>query len=187
MTATLPFAGRIVLVHEALDASGVGHGFGGAVALAYYVAEPRATRDIDINIHVAVTQAEQVLRAMPEGIAVGADDVVSILESGQVRLWWDGRDGIPVDLFFPQHAFHAEVARDTTAKPFLDTEIPVISATHLTVFKCMFDRSRDWPDIEAMLGARTVDVDRALDWLDRILGPGSAQSDRLSALAAALA
>jgi hypothetical protein len=42
-------AGRIVAAHEMLDAMGVTHQFGGAVALAWY-RNPRATTDIDLDI-----------------------------------------------------------------------------------------------------------------------------------------
>ena len=38
-------------------------------------------------------------------------------------------------------------------------EIPVLGPVELAVFKAMFDRTRDWADIEAMLSAQTLDVD----------------------------
>ena len=165
------FAERILVLHRALDAAGCPHGFGGAVALAYYVLEPRATRDIDINLSVPTESASIVLDALPRGIAIEDDAVSVIARDGQIRLWWDGRDGIPVDLFFPQHDFHQHVERAVRWVPFLDTEIPIISATHLTVFKTLFNRSRDWPDIEAMLEAGSVDTEDALAWVQRLLGP----------------
>ena len=37
-------------MHAALAEAGIGHGFGGAIALAYAVDEPRATVGIDLNI-----------------------------------------------------------------------------------------------------------------------------------------
>jgi pimeloyl-ACP methyl ester carboxylesterase len=182
MTAAPRFAQRIVILHRALEGAGIGHGFGGAVALAYYVEEPRATRDIDLNIAVPVDRAQRVLEALPEGIVVGRDAAASVRRDGQVRLWWDGQSGIPVDLFFPQHDFHRVVARDTTSVPFLDTTIPIISATHLTVFKCLFNRPRDWPDIAAMLQAGTVDLPVALQWVGDLLGQESAPFLKLAGL-----
>jgi hypothetical protein len=50
MTAAPRLAERIVILHRALEGAGIGHGFGGAVARAYYVQEPRATRDIGVNV-----------------------------------------------------------------------------------------------------------------------------------------
>ena len=176
----LTFAERIVVIHDALDAAGFPHGFGGAVALAYHVGDPRATRDIDLNISVPTSGASAVLKALPPGIPIPAGAASTVRRDGQIRLWWDER--VPVDLFFPQHAFHTEVARDTTEVPFLDTEIPIISATHLCVFKALFNRPRDWPDIESMLRAGTVDVKTAQAWVDNLLGADSAPSSRLATL-----
>jgi hypothetical protein len=176
------FADRILIIHNALARAGVDHGFGGAVALAYYIREPRATRDIDLNIAVDIERAGTVLAVMPEGVEVSIDAAEVIARDGQIRLWWDGRTGVPVDLFFPQHPFHREVARDTRPVPFLDGAIPIISATHLTVFKSLFNRPRDWPDIAAMLEAGTVNVTAALGWVRRLLGEEAAPYVKLAAL-----
>jgi hypothetical protein len=176
------FADRILLIHRALLGANVEHGFGGAVALAYYVQEPRATRVIDLNVAIDVKQSPTVLAALPEGVEVGRDAPAVIARDGQIRLWWDGPAGIPVDLFFPQHPFHDEVARDIRMVPFLDAAIPIISATHLAVLKSLFNRPRDWPDIAAMLGAGTVDAPVALDWVGRLVGEASAPYVKLAAL-----
>jgi len=181
------FAERILILDRALDEGGIGHGFGGAVALAYYVQEPRATRDIDINIASPTEEAEAVLALMPDGIEVSPDAGDVVRRDGQVRLWWDGPTGIPVDLFFPQHEFHRQVERDTGPVPFLDRTIPIISATHLAVFKALFNRGRDWPDIEAMLAAGSVDAEAALGWVARLVGPDSGPFARLETLVEATA
>ena len=177
---TISFADRIVVVHEALDAAQVPHGFGGAIALAYHVGDPRATRGIDLNISVPTSRAPAVTKAMPSGIPIPVGASATIRRDGQIRLWWD--ETVPIDLFFPQHQFHSEVARDTSYVPFLDTEIPVISATHLTVFKALFNRSRDWPDIEAMLRTGTVDVRAAQGWIIDLLGADSVPASKLGVL-----
>jgi hypothetical protein len=176
------FAQRIEILDRALTKAGISHGFGGAVALAYYVEEPRATRDIDVNVSTGTDLAGEVLAALPSGIAIPASAAQAIAADGQIRLWWDGDGGIPIDLFFPQHQFHQEVERDTVMVPFLQGTIPVISATHLTVFKALFNRSRDWPDIEAMLAAGSVDAPRALDWVRSLVGTDSPSYERLAAL-----
>ena len=177
---TLAFADRIAVIHEALDTAQIPHGFGGAVALAYHVGDPRATRDIDLNISVPTSRAAAVMKSMPDGIAIPPGAATTIRRDGQIRVWWD--ETVPVDLFFPQHEFHAEVARDTALVPFLDTTIPIISATHLTVFKALFNRPRDWPDIEAMLRAGTVDVMAASAWVNDLLGSESAPASKLTVM-----
>jgi hypothetical protein len=176
----------VVAVNDALTFGGVGHGFEGAIALAYYVGDPRATRDIDVNVAVPVDRAEAVLRLLPASVSWGGDDVRRCMADGQVRLWCGpAGDGIPVDLFFPQHAFHQAVAEATTVRPFgrLDYLLPVISATHLAVFKALFDRPRDWVDIDAMLQAGTVDVVEAMGWLRHLLGADHATCGRFAELA----
>jgi hypothetical protein len=185
MSGPLSFVDRILLIHNSLSEGDIDHGFGGAIALAYYVEEPRATRDIDLNIAVSTEHADLVLGAMPAGVEVAADAAEVIGRDGQIRLWWDSE--IPVDLFFPQHSFHSSVARDTHMVPFLDAAIPVISATHLTVFKCLFNRPRDWPDIASMLEAGTVDVAAALGWLERLVGVESSQYLELATMSQAAA
>jgi hypothetical protein len=181
MSAPPTFAERILLLHRALDSAGVGHGFGGAVALAYYVEEPRATRDIDLNVSVPAEESARVMAALPAGIDVPETSTEVVTSDGQIRLWWDGPSGIPIDIFFPQHAFHEEVAREIHSVPFLGTEIPVIAATHLTVFKSLFNRPRDWPDIAAMVAAGTVDGAAALGWVQALVGAESAPYQRLAA------
>jgi hypothetical protein len=175
------FADRIVAVHRSLAKGGIQHGFGGAIALAYAVDEPRATVDIDLNVAGDPLHPEQVLRALPAGVAWKASDVRAIGRDGQVRLWWDDTR---VDLFFPQHELHAVVASRYVTVPFADTTIPVLSPTDLVVFKALFNRTKDWADIEAVLRAGTADVDEALNWIEQIVGTDSASYTRLAALRA---
>jgi len=178
------FVDQVLALHRALDAAGVGHGFGGAVALAFAVLEPRNTDDIDVNICVPVEEAAAVLACLPAEVDRSEADVAAVRSQGQVRLRWHD-ERTPVDLFFPQHAFHDEVAAEITTVPFAGTGIPIISATHLTVFKALFDRAKDWPDIQAMLQAGTVDVPRALAWVQTLLGADAPQLARLRELAVA--
>lgn len=42
-------ADKLVAVHRSLDRAAVPHAFGGALALAYCTAEPRATMDLDAD------------------------------------------------------------------------------------------------------------------------------------------
>ena len=159
-------AEQIVEVHAALTSAGIPHAFGGALALAYH-AEPRATVDIDVNIWVPVQRAGEVVRALPDGVAWSEDDIVVIERDGQVRLYWDRT---PLDLFFPQHELHAEAAAAVERVPFGSAEIPVLSATHLSVFKALFNREKDWVDIGELLANGEVDADQVERWLIDIVG-----------------
>ncbi len=146
---------RVVALHRALAAAGLPHAFGGAIALAFATENPRGTSDIDINIFVPAEDAEDALSALPHGVEVPPDAGAIIARDGQTRLWWEAT---PVDLFFDYAAVHTDAARHRRTVPFEGTEIPVLAAVELAVFKIMFDRLQDWADVEAMLRAGMLDI-----------------------------
>ena len=173
LPATPSLPDKIVALDEALAA--VPHAFGGALALAYY-ADPRATVDIDINVFVPAQECAAVLRELPGGIAQPTGTRDAIVRDGQVRLWWDET---PVDLFFDYAPVHADAARHRQNVPFAGASIPVLGPVELAVFKAMFDRTRDWADLEAMLAAGTLDVDSVAASLREMLGKDEARLSRL--------
>jgi hypothetical protein len=175
----LTLARRVEAVDAAL--SGFPHAFGGALALAYY-AEPRSTIDIDVNVFVPATRFPEVAEPL---VRLGAAaDVPAVVETvgrdGQVRIMWDDT---PIDLFFSYDPFHDAAGRNCRRVPFGDTTIPVLGAEHLVVAKVVFDRPRDWVDIEAMLDAGTsLDAAEVLRWVGRIAGDADPRFDRIAAL-----
>ena len=150
----MTLADRLVELHRSLDAADVPHAFGGAIALAYWTLDPRGTSDIDVNVFVPAEECAIGLAALPAGIEQPPGTAETITREGQVRLWWAGT---PVDLFFDYVPIHADAARNAHIVEFAGTRIPVIGPVELAVFKAMFDRTRDWADIEAMASARTLD------------------------------
>ena len=176
---------RVLQVHDHLDAAGIPHALGGALCLAYHVHEARATRDLDLNVTADPAVPDVVFRALPPGVPWSAEDVSAVRTTGQVRLHWphpDGQAPIPLDLFFPQHAFHSVVMTRTELVAMLDGTIPILSATDLMVFKMLFDRRKDWADIEELLRFGKVDVTEARRWLTEILGPEDRRHQELDAL-----
>ncbi|MBI4729549.1 MAG: hypothetical protein HY775_08650 [Acidobacteria bacterium] len=172
-------AKQLLAVHAALDRAGLPHAFGGAIALAYWTQEPRGTRDLDVNVFVAPERADEALDALPRGVAVRPADRATARRDGQARVMWGDT---PVDLFFDTHAFHREAADGVVGVPFEGATIPVLGAEALIVFKAMFNRTRDWADIEAMLDAGSVDGHRALERLRSLLGESDPAVARLTAL-----
>jgi hypothetical protein len=173
-------AGRIVSVHEMLDSIAVPHQFGGAVALAWY-RNPRATTDIDLNVTVSPEDAEPVLGTLTHlGVTVSPSDRALISRDGQARLNWEGSY---LDLFFATLDFHREMAERSRQVSFGPVQIPILSPEHLIVCKVVFDRPKDWLDIEEMIAWGTaIDAAEALGWVQEILGRGSEQHTRLAAL-----
>ena len=172
----MTLAERLVALHRALTRHRIPHAFGGAIALAYWTLNPRGTSDIDVNAFVPSSESARVLRALPEGIAQPPETAETIERDGQIRLWWDET---PVDLFFDYVPIHTDAARHRKVVPFAGTEIPVLGPIELAVFKAMFDRTRDWADIEEMIAAGTLDVDTVRQALTPMLGADDPRFARL--------
>ena len=178
-----PLAEKVIALHRRLEAARIPHAIGGALALAYY-AEPRATVDVDINVFVSTDRWPDVSAALAEiGVDVSAD--ASALErDGQVRLWW-GRNA--VDLFFSYDEFHEEMPRKSLRVPFGDTTVQVLSPEHLAVCKAMFDRTKDWLDIEQILVAtEPIDLEEIEAQLTRMIGPSDPRIAKLMEIKARL-
>ena len=167
---------KVIAIHEALDAVKVPHAIGGALALAYY-AEPRATIDVDVNVFVPTERWPQVRDALsPLGVDVGVD-AAALDRDGQARLWWDRN---PVDLFFSYDPFHDEMRRAARRVPFAEATIPILSPEHLAVCKAIFDRPKDWLDIEQILVATDpLDLPEIEAWLEAMVGQDNPLTKRL--------
>ena len=167
-------------MHELLDSMHVTHQFGGAVALAWY-RNPRATTDIDLNVTVSPENAEPVLGAISHlGVTVSQADRDAISRDGQARLDWEGSY---LDLFFATLDLHHEMAERSRQVSFGPVQIPILSPEHLIVCKVVFDRPKDWLDIEEMIAWGTaIDATQVLGWVEKILGGDSEQHARLAAL-----
>ncbi len=174
---------KVAALAHALTAAKIPHAFGGALALAYYAA-PRGTHDIDLNIFVSAARSERVLATLAElGVAAtGAATLRQVHDRGQVRVHWDHT---PLDLFFSHDPLHDRCAERARHVPFGDdVTLSILSAEDLAIFKVIFDRTKDWSDIEEMVYALGADFDGgyALLWLRRILEARDARLLRIEEL-----
>jgi hypothetical protein len=168
---------KVVRLAETFESAQVPYAFGGAIALAYY-AEPRATIDVDINVFLTVDEFDRVRALLaPFGIDVSAAQELTVARDGQVRLWWNKT---PVDLFFAYDDFHFHAATRVRTVPFGRRSIPVLAAEDLLVCKTIFDRTKDWIDIEQVLVLNGGELDLAdvRRWVASIVGPGEARLER---------
>jgi hypothetical protein len=170
---------RLLAVHDALEQARIPHAIGGAIALGYCTLEPRGTRDLDVNVFVGPDRVKDVFAALPEPVAIDGLSLERAEREGQVRLWWEQT---PIDLFFSVLPFHEQVASNVRQVSFEDRSIPVVDCTALAVFKAIFDRTRDWADVEAMIEARSLDLDEAVRWVGEIAGTEAPATQRLAAL-----
>ena len=94
-----------------------------------------------------------------------------------MRLWW-GRNA--VDLFFSNDEFHEEMKRGVRRVPFGQATLPILSPEHLAVCKAMFDRPKDWLDIEQMLVATDpIDLAEIERLLERMVGADDPRIEKL--------
>ena len=175
----MTLAEKLVELHRALAHARLPHAFGGAIALAYLTRDPRGTNDIDVNIFVPATDAQRALAALPPGVERTPEAAEAIARDGQIRLWWEGT---PVDLFFDYAPVHAEAARHRRTVPFEGVKIPVLGPVELAVFKIMFDRTRDWADLEAMASRGTLDFAAVGVALRDLLTDDDQRLERLAAV-----
>jgi hypothetical protein len=171
---------KLLAIHQAFDAVRIPHAIGGAIALGYCVLEPRGTRDVDVNVFTGTERAKDVLAALPEAVELSGLSLEQMERDGQTRLWWGTT---PIDLFLSVLPFHDHVAAHVRVVPFEGHTIPVLGCTGLAVFKAMFDRTKDWADIEAMIEAKTIDVDDAVGWIREMAGSDTPEAQRLAGLA----
>lgn len=170
---------KIVALDRGLEKAKIAHAFGGALALAYY-AEPRATDDIDLNLFISPTAFATVAEALaPLGVKTDVERF-ALERAGQCRLWW-GRT--PLDLFFAYDALHDAMRRNVRELPFGADRLPILAPEHLVVCKAVFDRPKDWLDIEQMLVCvEGLETEQIGTWLDRIVGPEDPRRERFGRL-----
>jgi hypothetical protein len=174
-------AERLLAVDRALSEAGLEHAFGGAIALAYCTREPRGTQDIDVNVFVDVDRADEVLDALPGEVRVTEVARSLARRDGQVRVFWKET---PVDIFLDTHEFQRDAAARVVQVPFDSGSLPVLACDDLARFKALYNRTRDWADLEAMVEAGAIDGTAVLDDLRAVLGVDDPAVVRLAEIVA---
>ena len=170
---------KMLALHHALDGAKLPHAFGGALALAWCTQQARGTIDIDLNVFVGTDRVDDVLAALPEGVASIEPDRATLVRDGQQRLWWDRT---PVDVFLNTTEYHDQVGHRARCEQFAGERLPFLACADLAVFKAFFNRTKDWADLEAMRDAGTLDLDRVVGVLVRYLGIDDERVARLRSL-----
>ncbi|HLZ68486.1 MAG TPA: hypothetical protein VKV26_01110 [Dehalococcoidia bacterium] len=161
---------EIIAIHSAFERNGIPHAFGGAIALAY-AGIPRYTHDIDVNIALPQEQAARVLDSLSPVFLIRDREKAErdLRTIAQTRLRWGD---LPVDLFFANTPFHASLATRTREVDYVGSAIPVISAADLVVCKALFNRPKDWIDIENVFKVdEHLETSYILYWLNEFREP----------------
>ncbi|MDB5169099.1 MAG: hypothetical protein JWO41_455 [Candidatus Saccharibacteria bacterium] len=180
----LSWAHKVAAINAAFQESQLPYAFGGAIAMNYH-REPRATSDIDVNIFLSPADQEGALGALRQLYGLPDEERVrrEIVASGQARSLWTTTY---IDLFFANTDFHESMAQRVSHEPFGDTVIPVLSIEDLIVCKAVFDRPKDWIDIDAVVksGRKPLDLAYMISWLDKfkMTPEDNSRIDRLQTL-----
>jgi hypothetical protein len=83
------------------------------------------------------------------------------------------------------HPFHDEVSQEVRWVPLAGVEIPVLSCRSLVIFKALFNRTKDWADIEAVAEVDPGIVEAARLRLVELIGNEDEVSARLAEVASA--
>lgn len=168
--------GLISDLYRSLEASGLPYAFGGALALAWCIPEPRTTRDVDINIFVEAESVDVALAALPDNVIASDKDKAELRARGQARL---SCNTIAVDVFLTNDPFHSEVAERIVRHPLLGESMPFLCCKDLALFKAFFDRPKDWFDLGEMFEARSIQLEEMTDLIASLLEP---DDDRIARL-----
>jgi hypothetical protein len=166
-------------IHDSLTTAGIAHAFGGAIALAYCVENPRGTADVDVNIFVDALEAKAALAALPSGVRVDKDDIANVERDGQTRLFWDGT---PIDVFLNNLPLHDAVAASIVWVRLEGRDAPMIDCASLAIFKAFFDRTQDLADLEAIAQTTPKDIEAAAATIADLAGEDDPAVLRLKTL-----
>lgn len=76
---------------------------------------------------------------------------------------------------------HLHVAKRTRRVPFAGSHVNILGAEDLAVFKALFDRSRNWADIDEIATAGALDRKEAAERLASLLDRSDPRIIRLAA------
>ena len=165
---TLGLADKVVRLHNTLADAGLPHAFGGALALAFCVEEPRATKDIDLNVFISTDRVDELMAALPGAVSVTEANRADLARDAQTRAWWGDT---PVDLFLSNHPFHQHAEANRRHVPFAGVpDLPVLACDDLAVFKAFFARPKDAVDLAAMVTVGAMDLEALTRTVEALLG-----------------
>ena len=155
---------------DALEVSGLTYALGGAVAYSTW-GEPRATRDIDLNLWVEPHELPGAFDVLARA-GVILDRARAEREAAERGLFVGRHGEYRVDVFVPSIPFYADARTRRLRVRLAERDTWVLSAEVLAVFKMLFFRPKDLRDVERMLAVQRGRMDTAFirRWLVEMLG-----------------
>lgn len=165
----------IATLIDHLEASSLPYALGGAVAYSAW-GEPRATRDVDVNLWVEpaeLTKAFDVLGAA--GVAIDRERARAEAADRGLFVGWHGE--YRIDVFVPSIPFYADALARRRRVRLAGRATWVLSPEVLAVFKMLFFRAKDLRDLERLLAVQGDQFDArwVRERLVEMLGPDAEQ------------
>ena len=141
-----------------LRRAGIPHAITGAAAMAAY-GYIRATRDVDILVVTTSLRLPEVFRIVRAHGFAGEDRalIISLRERYVAELT---SDALSVEILVPVLPYHRVVLDRAVVKDIGGQRVPFVSVEDLIVLKMLWHRSKDVPDVEAMIVAGGAGLDR---------------------------
>jgi hypothetical protein len=161
----------IAAIIDHFEGAGIDYAIGGAVSYSAW-AEPRATRDIDLNIWVTLERIEHAFDVLAAA-GVRLDRAAARRDADERGMFVGYLGEYRVDVFIPSVPFYAEALRRRRRVRLAHRDTWVLSADTLIVFKMLFYRPKDLVDVQRLIEIQGDAVDRGFvrQSLIDMLGP----------------
>ena len=148
------------------------YALGGAIAYSTW-AEPRATRDIDLNVWLDIEHFEPAFAAL-ERCGVDLDRAAARRGAEERGMFVVYRGEYRIDVFVPSVPFYAEALMRRQRVRLAARDTWVLSPESLVVFKMLFYRPKDLADVARLLDIQGKSFDSTFvrQWLVNMLGEG---------------
>jgi hypothetical protein len=156
---------------DRLEAEGIPHALGGAVALAAH-GIPRNTADVDMSVFVPEGDHERLFDAL-ERAGCLFDRTDALAQLTRINLFTVRCGRVAVDLFVSFHAHHNEsLGRRVKLRCPDGVERWFLSAEDLAIHKLALSRPKDVMDLELLFAARgdSIDIAYVRRWIEAIAG-----------------
>jgi hypothetical protein len=146
--------------HEAYARLGIRHALIGGLAVGVH-GHPRATKDVDFLVGAEAFESAGAIVSFKPGVPLAAE-------------------GVPIDsVLAPEE--HASLLEGALEQPQSFDGIPVVTPEYLVFMKMIAGRRQDLADVEALLRAERVDIERARELVQHAPADARVELERMIA------
>jgi hypothetical protein len=159
-------------IASCLEEDGLAYAIGGALALTIWTL-PRETVDVDLSIFARNDELPRVFDSL-ERAGVMLDRIAAAKTQARIAMFTGRAGRTQIDVFCGEHPHFDDVRkrRRQVASPETGTLLWFISPDDLAIFKLLFARAKDVPDLEHLFAGAHLDLAYIRGWLEKIAAPG---------------